>query len=252
MTISDSFPCGPGIFRRLIDISAKCDTAVTAWVEDDFHHFGLTITHNDYIVTDVSAHTERAPWSTCAAAGLPLRVLTGKPLIQRASDVGRYIDMRLQCTHLFDLAGLALAHASHRRTHRRYEAVVRDVPRHGAAQALLSRDGEVALAWHVSDATISDPPSHAGRSLSRGFRAWTETMPEEEAEQAFVLRRAIMVAGGRKVDLDRFDNAADTGMPPVCHTYQPENLPSAMRNKGSTRNFEGGAADMLTALKVKP
>ena len=134
----------------------------------------------------------------------------------------------------------------------RHALAVGDRSRHGATQAVLSCDDEMVLAWHVTGSTIDSPIPHAGRSLSNGFRAWTETMQEEEAEQAFVLRRALMVAGGRNVDLDKFDTAGGTGMPPVCHTYQPGNLLVAARNKGSTRNFEGGPAGMLRALEINP
>jgi hypothetical protein len=240
-----------GMLRRRIDVSSRGKDCVVAWVEDDFHHFGVTLRHDGKYVTDISARAERAPWTTCAAAALPLRALIGKSLIARASDIGGLINMRLQCTHMFDLTGLALAHAWHGRDHRRYEVRVPDRAHGGATRATLLRDGETVMVWNLAGSTIVGPPAYAGHSLEEGFRAWTEAMAEEEAEQAFVLRRAIMVSGGRGADLDRFDTAADLRKPALCHTFQPDNAALGLRNKGSTRNY-ADETDMLGALDVVP
>lgn len=243
-----------GRLRRLIDLDPRMPDRVVAWVEDDFHHFGLTIHHDGHTITGVSGIAERAPWTTCLAAPLKLRGLIGRTLVRRASDIGTLIDMRDQCTHLFDLAGLAVAHAAQGRPHRRYEALVPDIA--GADRArrgiTLSQDGVIVMEWSVVDRIIVAPERHAGHALEQGFRAWTESMDEEEAEHAFILRRAIMVASGRAIDLDRLDRADQTGMPAVCHTFQPENRMQGLRIVGATRNYEAGSAGMLGAVDSTP
>lgn len=243
-----------GRLRRLIDLDPRAPDRVVAWVEDDFHHFGLTIHHDGQRITDVSGVAERAPWTTCLTAPLKLRGLIGQGLVRRASDIGRLIDMRFQCTHLFDLAGLAVAHAAHGRPHRRYEAVVPDAegPERAMNGITLQRDGVTVLEWSVASRTIVAPERHAGHSLDSGFRAWTETMDEAEADHAFILRRAIMVSSGRSIDLDTLDHADQTGMGAVCHTFQPENRLQGLRIVGATRNYEADNAGMLRVVGSTP
>jgi hypothetical protein len=240
-----------GRLRRLIDVATSAPNQVTAWVEDDFHHFGLTLTHQDGAVVDIAGTAARSPWSTCPGAVPALRQLIGKPLVSRTSDVGTLIDMRQHCTHLFDLAGLALSHAANGRLPARYEAIVPDpepagdATRHGI---VLSLNGQIVMQWSLRHGVIVAPAQHAGQALDRGFRAWTETLPAEEADHAFILRRAVMVAGGRMFDLDRFARAEETGMPSVCHTYQPGVAALGLRNHGTTRDFAAGQHGMLALV----
>ncbi len=249
----DDAPRDGGQLRRRIDLASPETGEVRAWVEDDFHHFGVILHHDAHRVTGIQGIAERAPWSTCPAAAIKLRDLIGRELIPRASDVGALIDMRLHCTHLFDLAGLAMAHAAHGRGHCGYEALVAD--RHGPAslfQATLSLDGRIVLAWTVVKNAIVEPAHMAGQSLDAGFRAWTETLPPEEADHAFILRRTVLVAGGRNFDLDQFGIADDLGMPALCHTLQPEHRMQARREIGSTRDYSGGGGGMLAQRGPSP
>ena len=255
------YPRPGGALRRLMDIRRDPDGAIVAWIEDDFHHFGVTITQDGRTVTAISAAAPRAPWSTCQSAAIPLQALVGKPLIERASDVGALINMRQQCTHMFDLAGLAMAHAWHGREHRSYEVVVPDRPlkrqqgrdfEFEQARCKLLRDGEIVMEWDVEEPMIVGPAAFRGQSLQRGFREWTDALPVEEAEQAFVMRRAIMVAAGRTVDLDALATPDGSAMGGVCHTYGLPDLTQSIRNKGSTRNYERGHAGMLANKVERP
>ena len=259
--MGDEFPRTGGRLRRRIALHTQADGAVVAWVEDDFHHFGLTLEHDGGTVTNIASMAARAPWSTCPLASEPLRALIGKQMSQRASDIGTLIDMRMQCTHLFDLAGLAMAHACARRDRRDYEMLVPDRAcigqvgrerQYERAIATLSRDGQPMLAIDFADPMILGPDAYAGRSFNAGFRAWIETLPLEEAEMLFVLRRAIMVAGGRMTDLDRFDHADDIGMPQVCYTMLPANRFTATRNKGTMRNYADSGEAMLGCKDIRP
>ena len=255
------YPSPSGALRRLIDIRRDPDGAVIAWIEDDFHQFGVTIVHDGKTVRDVSAAAPRAPWNTCPGAAIPLRALVGKSLIARACDVGTLINMRQQCTHMFDLAGLALAHAWHGREHRTYEVVVPDrkLKSHEGrsfafelARCTLRRDGEIVMEWDIEEPVIVGPAHYSGQPLNRGFRKWSETLPVEEAEQAFILRRAIMVAAGRMMDLDALDTPDWSAMSGACHTYGLPDQSQVIRNKGSSRNYERGSEGMLANRGVRP
>lgn len=260
--MGDAFPRRGGCARRVIDLRRHDAHTVVGWLEDDFHHFGITAVHRDNVIVDVRTAAPRYPYSTCPAAGGPLRALIGEPLIQRASDIGRLIPMRLQCTHLFDLAGLVLAHCAAGRHHRRYEAIVSDRPiiaweEHyrrllGPGHARLACDGREVLAWDIDRRMITGPGLWAGQSLTEGFRERTEAMPPEPAEHACVLRRAILISSGRTLDLDRFPTAASRGLTGLCYTFQQVRRHEAQRIMGSARNFEHSAAGMLAFVNGQP
>jgi hypothetical protein len=256
------YPRFDGKAHRAIDILTTSDGEVVAWLEDDFHHFGVTVNHDGEAVTGVSMVTPRHPYSTCPSAAEPLRELIGAPLVKRASEVGRWIDMRQQCTHVFDLAGLALAHAAAGRTHRRYQTTIDD--RHvvevhssgrrtlGSGRAVLLQDGVEVLVWDLDRHEITGPDEWAGQSLNKGFRARTETLALEPAEQATILRRAIMVAGGRSADRDAASLPRENTKPAVCHTYQPSQRPHAQWISDSVWDWSGAQEDLLEHTDFPP
>lgn len=251
-----------GRLRRLIDLQRWDENTVVGWVEDDFHHFGVTIEHADGRVRAVRVATVRYPWATCAEVGAPLQALVGCAVPRRASDIGAMVDMRAQCTHVFDLSGLVLAHISRAEPHRRYEVLVSDPdvlrwegeyqPVFGPLRAELTQDGAQVMYWEVADNLIKAPTQFAGQSLGGGFRAWTESMDEASAEYATILRRAILVAGGRAIDHDRIATAAAMHQPALCHSFQPERREVAVRVMGQKRDYAASGRDMLSELGKKP
>jgi hypothetical protein len=256
------FPSFDGQAHRAIDIRTTSDEEVVAWLEDDFHHFSVTITHDDEFVTDVSMLALRHPYSTCPTAAEPIRELIGAPLVKRASDVGQWINMRMQCTHIFDLAGLALAHAAAGRTHRRYQTTIDDrsiVEVHptgrrtlGSGRAVVLQDGIEVLVWDIDGHEITGPNEWAGQSLNKGFRAKTETLELEPAEHATILRRAIMIAGGRSADRDTASLPRENTKAAVCHTYQPSQRPNAEWISHSVRDWSGEQDELLKNIEVSP
>ncbi len=241
-------------YRRMIDIRAGRSGLATAWMEDDFHHFGVRVSYHDGIITAVAARVVRAPWSTCQAAAARLGTLVGEGLFSRDTQIGNVLAMRQNCTHLFDLAGLAIAAAARGKLLQVFEATVTDrkpaplpgQPHTGFCSATLKRNGAEILRWDVQDDDIVSGP--VPRSLGRGFRAWIETLPEMEAQACGILRRAIDVSGGRSENLDRVAVAADLGLPPLCYSYQPETASGARRMHGTTRDFSAGTAGMLACI----
>lgn len=251
-----------GRLRRLIDLQRWDESSVVGWVEDDFHHFGVTIEHAEGRVRAVRVVTERYPWATCTEVGAPLQALVGCAVPRRASDIGALVDMRAQCTHVFDLSGLVLAHISRADVHRRYEVLVSDPdvirwegeyrPVFGPLRAELIQDGAQVMHWEVSDNLIKTPAQFAGQSLGVGFRAWSEILDEASAEYATILRRAVLVAGGRAIDHDRIATAADMHQPALCYSFQPERRELAVRVVGQKRDYAASGRDMLSELDKKP
>lgn len=249
----------PGRFRRLIGLKTWDDRTVVGWIEDDYHHFGITLSHDGSIVTDIRAKAARYPWTPCRAAGDLLRDLIGQPLLERCTAIGKQLEMRRQCTHLFDLAGLLSAHAFHRRCHRRYHAIVEallgDEAKAGWMTARLLEDERPVMAWEYCGGIIQDPPALAGRSVERGFREWIETLDEREAERASVLRRTLFVATAREATKRITQPPDPRTTPDVCHTYQFATRIHAVRDEGDLSawiKYDTGPEGMLALVDTKP
>ncbi len=254
------YPDPDGFAHRKFDLCIIDEHTAEGWIEDDFHHFGVTITHYQGKVTQVAMTTSRAPWSTCPGASQPLQELVGHSVTKRASDIGKQIDMRKQCTHVFDLTGLLLAHIGNtdiRNPHRRYHTVVPDrrinrndykLDNFGRGSAELYQDGHLAMQWEIDGETITAPTEYKNLNLNRGFRGWTEELPEQEAEHALILRRAIHVATGRAINSDNYATAAEMAEWDVCHTFQPGVREVAYRNYGSVIDYSKTPEDMLSNI----
>jgi hypothetical protein len=231
------------LFRRRIVIQAQNDQEVRAALEDDFHHFRVSIRHNSEILTDIKGWAVRFPYDACPSAANQLRGLLGMPLSDIAHSVNRQTDAKLQCTHLLDLAGLAIAAAAANIEQRHYEIAV---PQRlfGATSPSLWRDGELYLTWQTQGTEITAPPTYAGIDLNHGMAGWAiRTLSTEEAEAALILRRCTTISRGREYDLDANDHAAETGL---CYAQQPIRAKHARRMVGSTLDF-GSQQELLCA-----
>jgi hypothetical protein len=224
----------PGL-RRRIEIATRHGEA-RAVVEDDYHHFRVVVRHAAGVVTSVRADSPRHPFSACPLAADQLTDLVGMALDPASQAVYRRTDARHQCTHMLDLAGLAIAAASRKIGYRIYEAETPD-RLEGRTAPRLWRDGVLVMAWDVEDDAIVGPEPYAGLSLGQGFAGWVrDNLAQNMAEAALVLRRAVTIAVGRTRALDELETADSWGR---CFTTQPERAPSALRIKGSTRDFSG-------------
>jgi hypothetical protein len=248
----------PGCARRAIDIRCEGDRVV-AWLEDDFHHFGVELRHNGGAVLAVEGRAERFPRDTCPGAIGILQEAVGTPLDERCTVLGRHTNMRMHCTHLYDLLGLAIAHAASGREHRRYDAMVPErqnrntdaqgIEVGGSTRPELYRDGVLVLWWQLEGNLVTAPARYEGLSLGRGFREWTESLGVEEAESAHVLRRAALIALGRQVNLQEISEDAIKWTEGVCHTFQPEVFRQSSLIDNSTRDFTDDPRGPLAALE---
>lgn len=235
-----------GSFKRRVVIVHRALSQggeARAVLEDDFHHFRVVVRHEVEHVVHVEGEALRTPYTLCQGALAPLKQLVGMRLGTVASAVARATDASLQCTHLLDLAGLAIAAAAAGRARRQYDI---DVPDRvdGVTAPRLQRDGRPLLSWQVRDATLTAPTACAGVSLRQGFARWAlGTLGADEAEAAIALRRCALISLGRQKNLDAQSHAMPTRR---CYAQQPERATLALRVVGSTWDFTT-RADVLCA-----
>jgi hypothetical protein len=230
---------GQGVYRRRIRLEARRGRVVGE-LQDDFHHFALDLAHDGSVVCGARGGGLRVPWTTCGGSILPLERLQGLALTTSLRAAARHTDPRLQCTHLFDLATLAVAHAARGTLGVRcYDVSIPDRKR-ARTRARLNRDGVQLLEWEIDGNDIVGPEAFAGRPLSgAGFARWAEGLGEDLGEAAWVLRRAAIISIGRRYDFERMTRAAEFGdaIGGACHTFSPDQVSAATRNPGTRRDF---------------
>jgi Protein of unknown function (DUF2889) len=232
------------IFRRRVGINSTGDPMrgeVRACLEDDFHHFRVRIAHRDGKIRHIEGRAVRNPYSTCPLAANQLSRLAEAPLNVLAHSVMRVTNPSEQCTHLMDLAGLAIAAAARSIAQRWYDIAV---PRRiaGRTLATLDRDGRRMLAWELLDTTITGPAPFEGISLREGMAAWALThLPPDDSEAALVLRRCALISLGRVINLDAQVHAEPTGR---CFVQQPERATQGLREVGTVMDFTASVKDL--------
>lgn len=241
-----------GNFRRRIRLVATRPDVVEGGLEDDMHYFIVRLRHDEERILDVDARSVRAPWATCPEAAMPLRALIGMPLEPRCTAVGEWTDATANCTHQFDLAGLAAAHAYRAvgggDLRRQYDAIVPfGVASDEEHTVTLERDGTEVLRWQIRRNEIVAPEPYCDVPFTGGFMRWAyTTLASDEAEAAVVLRRACTIGRGRGMDLDGYVRLTEIPqMRGVCYSAQPERAQVALRNRGVTRDFDTSPDSML-------
>lgn len=238
-----------GAYHRSILLTAATGSVVAA-LEDDFHCFHVAVHHDGRRVTAFTTTAHRYPWSTCPAAGNELDRLVGAEL-----DTPPAFNLSSNCTHIVDLARLALSHASAGRGERRYDVRIPDrVDKR--THATLARDGVPFLAWDVVGGSIQGPAPFAGfRLRDRAFSAFIRSgLDADRAEAAGVLRRALDIALGRGRDLDPYPSAAPLAeiLGPVCYSFQPETAPTSRRMVGTGWDWSRHPDLLLTGVRSNP
>jgi hypothetical protein len=225
----------PG-FRRRFVVSPTL-SSVRSVVEDDYHFMSVTLHHDGAVVTAVEPVLTRAPWTTCPGAVSVLeRTFIGEAL---DSFVARGLKTT-NCTHLYDLAILAAAHA--RDTQQlTYDVLVAD-PVGGQRRAELRRNGSILLSLIHVDGRIIDPPELDGATLLT-MRSWIESLNPQLREAARIFQWGTILALGRTIPLEDQSDASQMGVG-KCYTMQP-NIVTGARRVGEIRDFTDGTAQLL-------
>lgn len=226
-------------YRRRIRIE-PAPGRIDVEMEDDCHHFGVTLIHDGETIERVDTREPRHPWTTCPLAGSHLRERMAGVKLAEAADVE---SQRQHCTHMYDLFVLGARHALDAAS-TFYDIRVED-PVAGVQLAELDRDAETLLRWRAND------PSGQGGIPGGSFRAmedWSRTLPDAMQEPARMLRRGMLVSGGRNIDFPVGRSAAALlpMLSGVCFTFQPETAPNALRVAGTLRDFSHHPERMLT------
>ncbi len=207
---------------------------------DDFHHFRATIEFEAGTITSVAGEALRVPWQTCGGAVNPLKGLEGAPLRDTTRAASRLAPAKLQCTHLYDAACIAVARAGRGAGSVVYRAIVPDRV-DGYARPTLHRDGRLVLDWELDGYVIQGPGTFRGRALAGGGLAdWAEArFDPDTCEAILILNRACMFATGRILGLDDAPRAIDVAGTSlgVCHTYSASQGPHSHRVVGSARSL---------------
>jgi hypothetical protein len=248
-----------GSYRRRIRTVTLGPGVVWGGLEDDFHHFEVTIRHDGATVTDLDMEAWRWPWTTCPDAAGPLRSLIGMELSERCTAVAEVMDPRMCCTHQFDLAGLCVSHAARELDVRQYDIEL-PPPRDFVAKPRLWEGGELMLEFQLATGRsrtrdLLGPEPYTQAPWRGGFIAWADqNLPADVAERAIVLRRSCDIGMGRSMDLEAIPVASDLGeiMTGVCFAMQPENMPNGFRNTGSIRDFAHHPDSLLAGRPGSP
>jgi hypothetical protein len=227
-------------YRRAVEVAVEGGNLATAEMEDDHHHFRVEMESEDGRIVRVRGTAIRNPWTLCALAADELQRLVGAPITPDPTAVLAYANIRHQCTHMFDLAGLAVAALGRAMpAFRRYEMTVAQMAENLWQAELLRSDG-YALGWMVRLGEIAAPSELEGKSLKAPFAEWASAYFDSDGfEAALVLRRSIFVGKFRhKHDLDLRANAGEgSNNIGACFVMQPERAGHAARNKGATTSF---------------
>ncbi len=226
-------PC----YRRRILIT-PAPGVVTAELEDDYHRMVVSLEHRAGIVTNVDSEMKRSPWTLCPGA-MPQLAETFKGLALATFDSRG--GKRQNCTHLFDLALFAAAHADEPAP-MTYDIRVTD-PVEGSRTATLSRNGVPTLDWTLRGDQFLAPVELAGARLGE-LNGWLAAQDKAGAEAGRILRWAAMIAFGRGMDMP-------AGMPATrfpggaCYNFQPEQAKNSTRRPGADIDFsQPGAAPL--------
>ena len=242
---------GHGVFRRRIRVCADAGR-VAVELEDGNHGFRLRLHHDGHVVTDIEADTLRHPFGTCTEAVLPLRQFVGHRLADGAKALRARLDPGAHCTHLFDMAMLAIHHAGPQQsgvgTAIDYEMAVHDEAA-GLTRAEIRRNGAPLHDWQIQSHRVVAPAVHQGQPMMRGFHAWASAaFGGAELEAAAALQRAYFVAQSRRFDFEppEANPGSADGMPHgSCYSYNRGVVERAFRSAGTVRDFTHTAEKLL-------
>tara|TARA_R110002049_G_scaffold29343_5_gene99748 strand:- start:1589 stop:2365 length:777 start_codon:yes stop_codon:yes gene_type:complete len=242
---------GNGLYRRRIRLVQTATGEVCGELEDDCHGFRVVLQHDGRVVTGVSGRALRVPMSTCGQALKPLQGLIGIALDTPVSEIVASVNPRSNCTHWYDLALLALVHATQAEAERMYDVEVVDQPPDGSpARAEVLLNGESIHCWLLDGTTVVQPQAFAGKPMLKGFSAWANDAFEGAArEAAFVLSKGVFVAFSRLFDMSGSSGQsalAHANMHGACYTYSKGVVEHAVRNHDVVRDFSDTPEQLLT------
>lgn len=235
---------GTGAFRRRIRLRHEAG-AVVGVLDDNNHAMWVQLRHAEGRVTAIEGGFYRWPTTECLGAADVLQDMLGVSIDSGRDAIGGNGRARHHCTHLFDLAMLALAMARRAEAERTWDAIVPDA-RGGRTIATISLNGSVLHTWTLDGVMILPANGRAQQSLLSAFAPWAKTHFSGDAlEGAIVLRMAAFTARARAHVTDNrpwpladFPERRD-----ACHAYRSPQVDTAEHRIGVVRNFNAGVVE---------
>ena len=222
---------GNGIFRRRLRLRVT-KQQVAVELEDCNHAFRLCLHHDGEKVVSLDTEVRRYPYITCAEAPEALRKLVGAAVGGAATSTRPRLLPSNNCTHLHDMALLALAYAEEPALERVYDISVAD-EHGGVTEARIDCDGAMVHAWRIREHAVIVPEVHAGKTMLRGFYNWVSRCHAGvPLEAAVALQRGYYVAQGRRY-LSDLPASADHMPEGACYTYSHGVVERAQRIGGT-------------------
>lgn len=245
---------GRGRTRRRIELQAL-GTQLAGRLVDNFHDMRCTIEHDGRRIVSIGGSMPRHPTTQCPGAVGVLQELVGLPLATPFESIYTGGRARRNCTHLFDLAALAIAQAARGTPARCYEAIVPD-PGDAPVTIEVRRDGQLVHSWSAQAGQIVAPAEFAGRTLRQGFAAWASgAFAGDEFEAALVLARTVFVSYGR-----RWNMAAWAGLTArrtsrdtdLCYAYSKQRADTTVFLGTNVRDDDGAEPSPDLAQPLTP
>jgi hypothetical protein len=230
---------GAGVFRRRIVRSAQAVRASAALL-DDFHDMTVALTIRDGIIADARGQMTRYPKTTCPGAAAAVSGLRGGTVI----DAVRLCDRASHCTHLLDLARLALSWHAQARGEQVIEIALTDRDAQRNQDLHLLVDGAPALSLALRDEAIVQPAVHRGRGLFGGFGRWVAaTFAPDDADLWRMAQMAVFVGRGRACIVDGPDAhrvAEEPAREGACFSFSGTAFAIGRDNVGYVRDWSKG------------
>lgn len=239
---------GSGVYRRRVRLLGQ-PGLVLAEMEDCNHGFRCRLYHDGSRITAIEPEALRTPLTTCVGALQPIQAMVGTPLDIDSRQLARAMNPRSQCTHLYDLAALAIHHGLRGCPERIFDVAIPDedgIP----TLATVTLNGTLLLSWTISEWVIKNEGPLHGRSLGKGFSKWaSEFYQGDERDGAFILQKGYFVSNARRYDINQLEGEAVTEVSGIaCYSYSPGIIETAVRTADSTRDFTDTPEQLLQFL----
>jgi hypothetical protein len=233
-------------YQRRILVRRDSD-AIAVDLEDNFHRFGVRLGVRSNRVSEVSGTAGRVPWTTCPGALAALDDLRGHDVrgpfvIDGVSKAARH------CTHLFDMATLALDHLRLDLPGRDYRLAVEGSRER--ERVALAIDGHAVRAWQIANERFVSPEAWRGGLVPQVHTRVNANDDPAAFLEIMLMRRVVRISHGRFIDQDRWHSAVELDAAPSCISFQPGIRDSARRVKGSARDFTGAEHRLLDDLSA--
>lgn len=244
---------GQGCYRRRIRLINQENT-VSGELEDTNHAFRCIISHDGQHVTDIQSEILRIPFDTCPGASEPIKKLIGLALCDDVQELIPHTDASGNCTHLLDLALMAIRHARRSQVEWLYDIRIDDQLDEQPTSAEIYANGELIHAWQTLNWQIMAPESLKDKVLYKGFSKWANIeFSGDTKEAAFALQKGYFVSSARRYNINAQAGQAAIEhldvMLGACFSYSRPQIELAKRTANSARDFSDTPELLLTFLE---